>query len=319
MESSGEAVKADRVDVEKGLVLGGKPPATRSNLARAVDRYRQNWLAMLGLIIAVITIVLAILAPTIRPHDPTAIDFANTNQWPSSEHWFGTDASGTDIFSQMITALRTSYVVAIIAQVIFLTIGMVVGLASGYFGGWIDSVLSRIIDVFFAFPNILVALLIAGTFGVAMYERFGPAGRLYLTVAALSLLSWVALARVIRSQIFSLREMPYIEAARVSGATNVWILRKHLLSNVLGIAAVMTSLGIGSAMTLEAVLSYLGLGVTPPTASLGRLIQQGQIYLDPHWYQFFLPAAVLATLVLAYAFVGDGVRDALDPRMNDTR
>jgi ABC-type dipeptide/oligopeptide/nickel transport system permease subunit len=269
---------------------------------------------MAGVVIALISIVIAIIAPYVQPYDPGALDYAHINQWPSSQHWFGTDASGTDIFSQVINALRTSYTVALIAELIYLVVGMLVGLAAGFFGGLVDAILSRIVDVLFSFPNILVALLIAGTFGIPMYKRFGPAGRLYLTVAALSLLGWVGLARVMRSQVLSLREMPYVEAARVSGAGGWWILRKHLVPNVLGTAAVLVSLGIGNAMTLEAVLSYLGLGVTPPTPSLGRLIQQGQAYIDPNWYQFFLPATFLALMVLAYAFIGDGIRDALDPR-----
>ena len=288
--------------------------ADRSNFRRALDRFRDNGLAMTGVVIAVFTIIVAIIAPYVQPYDPSALDYAHINQWPSMQHWFGTDASGTDIFSQTINALRTSYTVALIAEVIYLVVGLFIGMIAGFFGGIVDTILSRIIDVLFSFPNILVALLIAGTFGIPMYKRFGPAGRLYLTVAALSLLGWVGLARIIRSQVLSLREMPYVEAARVSGAGGWWILTRHLVPNVLGTAAVLVSLGIGNAMTLEAVLSYLGLGVTPPTPSLGRLIQEGQAYIDPNWYQFFLPATILALMVLAYAFVGDGIRDALDPR-----
>ncbi len=287
---------------------------TRSNLRRAWDRYRRNGLAMFGLAVALLSIAVALLAPVIMPYDPTETDFANINAWPSREHWFGTDASGVDIFSVMIGALRTSYTVAFIAQAIYIALGMLVGLTAGFFGGWVDTVLSRIIDILFSFPGILVAILISGTFGVPMYKQFGPAGRLYLTVAALAILSWVGLARIVRAQILSLRELQYVEAARVSGARAGWILRVHMLPNVLGTTAILVSLGIGQAMTLEAVLSYLGLGVTPPTPSLGRLIQAGQVYIDPFWYQFALPAGFLAVLVLAYAFIGDGLRDALDPR-----
>lgn len=215
----------------------------------------------------------------------------------------------------MVYSLRTSYIVALIAEIIYLIVGMAAGLVAGFFGGWVDGLLSRIIDVLFSIPSILVAVLIAGTFGVPMYQLFGPAGRLYLTIAALSLLSWVGLARVVRAQVLSLRELAYVEAARVSGGSNWWILRAHLLPNLLGTAAVLVSLGMGNAMTLEASLSYIGLGVTAPTPSLGRLLQQGQVYIDPDWYQFALPAAVLALLVLVFAFVGDGLRDAFDPRM----
>ena len=312
MASSGKVVPREQVRADHRL--GARRVDTRSNARRAWDRFRRNGLAMFGLALALISIAVALLAPLLAPYDPTDIDFANINAWPSRAHLFGTDGSGADIFSITISALRTSYTVAFIAQLIYFSVGMLVGLTAGYFGGWVDSVLSRLIDILFSFPAILVAILISGTFGVAMYKQFGPAGRLYLTVAALALLSWVGLARIVRAQILSLREQPYVEAARVSGARPGWILRVHMLPNVLGTAAILVSLGVGQAMTLEAVLSYLGLGVTPPTPSLGRLIQTGQVYIDPFWYQFALPAGFLALLVLSYAFIGDGLRDALDPR-----
>ncbi len=286
----------------------------RKNWQIAAARFRRNWLAMLGLLIALLSIALALVAPAVAPYDPTESDFANINAWPSAQHLFGTDASGADIFSITITALRTSYTVAFIAQGITLLLGLTVGMVAGYFRGWVDTVLSRLIDVLFSFPAIIVAILIAGTFGVTMYQRFGPAGRLYLTVAGLSLLNWVGLARLIRAEVLRLREQAYVEASIVAGGRGSWIITRHMLPNLLGITAVLTSLGVGNALTLEAVLSYLGLGVTAPTPSLGRLIQAGQVYIDPFWYQFLFPAVVLALLVLAYAFIGDGLRDALDPR-----
>jgi len=286
----------------------------RKNWQMALARFRRNWLAMIGLAIALISIVVALIASTVAPYDPANTDFANINAWPSAQHLFGTDASGADIFSITITALRTSYTVAFIAQMITVLAGMTVGMVAGYFGGWVDTALSRLIDVLFSFPNIIVAILIAGTFGVPMYQRFGPAGRLYLTVGALSLFNWAGLARIIRAEVLRLREQAYVEASVVAGGRGTWIITRHMLPNLLGIAAVLTSLGVGFALTLEAVLSYLGLGVTAPTPSLGRLIQAGQVYIDPFWYQFLFPAVVLALMVLAYAFIGDGLRDALDPR-----
>lgn len=287
---------------------------TRKNWQMALTRFRHNGLAMVGLALALTSIVLALFAYRLAPYDPGATDFANINAWPSRQHPFGTDASGADIFSITITSLRTSYTVAFIAQGITLFVGIAAGMIAGYFRGWVDTILSRLIDVLFSFPNIIVAILIAGTFGVPMYQRFGPAGRLYLTVAALSLFNWAGLARVIRAEVLRLREQAYVEASVVAGGRSGWIIRRHMLPNLLGIAAVLSSLGIGFALTLEAVLSYLGLGVTAPTPSLGRLIQAGQVYIDPFWYQFLFPAVVLALLVLAYAFIGDGLRDALDPR-----
>ncbi len=309
-----------QTDVKAGVHQRGQQTeleqqvTVRKNWQMALARFRRNWLAMAGLAIALVSIVVALIASTVAPYDPANTDFANINAWPSAQHLFGTDASGADIFSITITALRTSYTVAFIAQGITVLAGMTVGMVAGYFGGWVDSALSRLIDVLFSFPNIIVAILIAGTFGVPMYQRFGPAGRLYLTVGALSLFNWAGLARIIRAEVLRLREQAYVEASVVAGGRGAWIITRHMLPNLLGIAAVLTSLGVGFALTLEAVLSYLGLGVTAPTPSLGRLIQAGQVYIDPFWYQFLFPAVVLALMVLAYAFIGDGLRDALDPR-----
>lgn len=284
---------------------------------RAFRRYKRNWLAVIGAFIVLLAVVLAIFAPLVAPRDPGEIDLLNINLWPSRDHWFGTDASGTDILSQSIFALRTSFMVALIAQTITLILGVGAGVIAGYHGGKTDLILSRLIDVLFAFPAILVALLLGASFGQPMYERFGPVGRLYLTVAALSLILWVGVARVIRGQVLTIREAQYIEAARVNGARNWWIIRKHIFPNILGTTAVMISLGFSDAIALEAILSFIGLGVTPPTASLGRMIQGGQAYIDPFWYQLAIPGGILALLVLAFAFVGDGLRDALDPRTID--
>lgn len=285
---------------------------------RAIRRYMRNRLAVAGAGIIAVAMVLAVFAPIFAPQDPGEIDLLNINQWPSRDHYLGTDASGVDILSEAIFALRTSFIVAAIASVITLAFGLGVGVAAGYFGGKTDLILSRVIDVLFAFPAILVALLLGASFGQPMYERFGPAGRLYLTVAALSFIFWVGVARVIRSQVLTIREAQYIEAARVNGARDWWIIRRHVFPNILGTSAVMISLSFADTIALEAVLSYIGLGVTPPTPSLGRMIQGGQFYIDPFWYQLAVPGTILAILVLAFAFIGDGLRDALDPRMIDS-
>jgi ABC-type dipeptide/oligopeptide/nickel transport system permease subunit len=282
---------------------------------RALRRYLRNRLAIAGTVIILLSIGLAVAAPLIAPADPSQVNLLVINKWPSRQHPFGTDASGVDMLSEAIFALRTSFTVALIAQCITLVLGLGVGLSAGYFGGKVDLILSRIIDILFSFPGILVALLLAASFGQPMYLRFGPVGRLYVTVAALSLFYWVGMARVIRSQVLGLREAQYIEAARVNGARGWWILRRHMFPNILGTTAVLLSLGFGETIALEAVLSFIGLGVTPPTASLGRMIQGGELYVDPYWYQLVIPGIILALLVLAFAFIGDGLRDALDPRM----
>jgi ABC-type dipeptide/oligopeptide/nickel transport system permease subunit len=285
---------------------------------RAFRRFMKNRLAVVGACIVIVAMFIAAFAPLLAPYDAGEIDLLRINQWPSRSHPFGTDASGVDILSQSMFALRTSFAVAAIASVITLTFGLGIGVSSGYFGGKVDLILSRLIDVLFAFPALLVAMLFGASFGQPMYEKFGPVGRLYLTVAAISFIFWVGVARVIRSQVLTIREAQYIESARVNGARNWWIMRRHISPNILGTAAVMISMSFADTIALEAVLSFIGLGVTPPTASLGRMIQGGQLYIDPYWYQLAIPGAILAILVLSFAFIGDGLRDALDPRMIDT-
>lgn len=284
---------------------------------RAYRRFVRNRLAVVGAVIVAICVVVALFAPLLAPYDSGEINLLRINQWPSRAHPFGTDASGLDILSESMFALRTSFAVAAIASIITLTFGVGIGIASGYFGGKVDLILSRVIDVLFAFPALLVAMLLGASFGQPMYDQFGPVGRLYLTVAAISFIFWVGVARVIRSQVLSIREAQYIEAARINGARNVWIMRRHVAPNILGTAAVMISMSFADTIALEAVLSFIGLGVTPPTPSLGRMIQGGQLYIDPYWYQLAIPGGILAMLVLAFAFIGDGLRDALDPRMID--
>jgi ABC-type dipeptide/oligopeptide/nickel transport system permease subunit len=289
----------------------------RSLKRRAFERFLRNRLAVTGAVIILVAIVVAILAPWLAPYDPTQPDMANINQWPSSDHWLGTDASGVDILSLLMYALRTTFLVSSIAMAITFVLGVGVGLVAGYLGGWIDSALSRLIDVVFAFPIILVALLLSATWGQAMHDRFGNIGRLYMTMFAVSLFYWVNVARVIRAEVFRLRESQYVESAQVAGGGHRWIIQKHMLPNVLGTAAVLISLGFGDVITIEAILSFVGLGVTPPTASLGQMIQGGQLYIDPYWYQFLVPGTALAVLVLAFAFIGDGLRDAIDTRQVD--
>lgn len=286
----------------------------RSLKQRAFRRFVRNRLAVTGAAILVVAILVALFAPVLAPYDVGEPDMANVNQWPSAGHWLGTDASGVDILSQLMFALRTTFVIATIAMAITFVLGVGIGLVAGYHGGWIDSTLSRLIDVVFAFPIILVALLLSATWGQAMHDRFGTIGRLYSTMFAVSLFYWVNVARVLRAEVFSLREEPYVEAARVAGGTTSWVIGKHMLPNVFGTAAVLISLGFGDVILIEAILSYVGLGVTPPTASLGQMIQGGQLYIDPFWYQFLVPGTALAILVLAFAFIGDGLRDAIDPR-----
>lgn len=286
----------------------------RSLKQQALRRFLRNRLAVAGAAVLVLAIVVAIFAPILAPYQAGEPDMANVNLWPSAGHWLGTDASGVDMLSQLMFALRTTFIIATIAMAITFVLGVGIGLIAGFQGGWIDSALSRLIDVVFAFPVILVALLLSATWGQAAHDRFGTAGRLYITMFAVSLFYWVNIARVIRAETFTLREAAFVDAAKVSGSNTSWIIRRHLFPNVLGTAAVLISLGFGDVILIEAILSYVGLGVTPPTASLGQMIQGGQLYIDPFWYQFLVPGTALAILVLAFAFIGDGLRDAIDPK-----
>jgi ABC-type dipeptide/oligopeptide/nickel transport system permease subunit len=284
-------------------------------------------LALFGLAVLAILVLVAMFADLVAPYSYTAQNVTLARRGPSAAHWLGTDELGRDMLSRLIYGARVSLSVAIVAQVAILLIGVPVGAAAGYFGGWIDTLLSRAIDVLYSFPDLLLIIIVvtslraalradsAGVFGVLASLDAALAGMLgiFLSVA---LVSWLIVARLVRGQVLSLKEREFVEAARASGATTDRIIVRHLLPNVLPAIVVAATLGIPRVILVEAALSFIGIGVQPPTPSWGAMVLAGSNAArggNPHL--ILGPAGALALTVLACNIVGDALLEAFDPWM----
>ncbi|MFM9108457.1 MAG: ABC transporter permease [Chloroflexota bacterium] len=276
-------------------------------------RFRRNRLALAGLAVIVALIVLAAVGPRFITASPVKIDYAAINARPSATHLLGTDYLGRDTLSRLVSGLRVSLMVAGYVALLDLLLGVPAGLAAGYFGGKVDVIVTRVADMLFAFPGLLLAILVAAIFGPAMTDRFGGIGRLLLVAGALSLVSWPMMARLVRSQTLSIREREFISAANALGAGDGRIVVRHVLPQLVGLIVTTSTLGIASVIVNEAVLSLLGLGIQPPDPSIGKVITDAIPYLEMNGLQVLLPSATLVAIVLAVSFVGDGLRDAFDP------
>ncbi|MCH7921664.1 MAG: ABC transporter permease [Nitrospinae bacterium] len=272
-----------------------------SRLARFV---RSTPLAALGLLILLVLVVVALFAPYISPYDPTAIRLAEGLSGPSITHPLGQDKLGRDILSRIIYGARISLYVGVATVMLSAFVGTVVGAVSGYAGGVVDEVVMRLIDILLAFPGILLA--------VAVMAILGPS--LNNIVIALTVLGWVGYARLVRGQVLALREFEFVLAARALGADARRIITRHLLPNVLGPVIVQATFGMAGAIVAEAGLSFLGLGTQPPTPSWGSMLNDGREFLltTPHLTTF--PGLAIMTVVLGLNFLGDGLRDILDPK-----
>lgn len=266
-----------------------------------------NRLTYIGLAIVIIIVILAIFAPLIAPYDPTVNDITNTFQPPSSAHWFGTDAIGCDVFSRVVYGARISLQVGIIVVAVSAVVGTFLGALAGYYGGWIDRILSGyIFNVFLAFPGLLLAIAFVAFLGAGL-------GKL---IMALCVIGWVGYARLIRGQVLKVREYDFVQAARALGANDFRILFIHILPNAIQPLIVQASLGMAGAVLSEASLSFLGLGIPPPAPSWGTMIETARgfdtLQNAPHVLIF--PCIAIALTVLAFNFIGDGLREYLDPK-----
>ena len=279
-----------------------------SMLSDAWRQFRRNRLALLGLGIVVLLIVSAIFAPLLTHYDPNAIDTSimGTPQQPSFVHLFGTDDDGRDYFARMLFGARISLEVGFSAMLVAIGFGTLYGAVSGFFGGAVDAVLMRFVDMMLSFPTFFLILAIE-----ALTNNFS----IIVIMLVIGLLSWMSVARLVRGQILSLRELDYISAAKAVGAAPGRIMWRHLLPNALAPVIVAATLAIGNNILTESALSYLGLGVQPPTASWGNSLQKA---LDPDvlaapWLTF-IPGLLIVVTVMAFNLIGEGLRDALDPR-----
>lgn len=273
-------------------------------------RFRRNRLAVLGAVLVLLLVMIAFLAPLLVHLgiiiNPITQQVENIEVGPGvAGHPFGTDELGRDTLSRLMYGSRISLSVGILVQGIILPIGLAIGLMAGYFGGRVDNLLMRFTDIWYAFPDLLFVLVLVSVFGPSLLSIFG----------AIALVNWVNLARLVRGQVLSLKEKEFIEAARSSGSPPLKLIVKHLLPNSLGPIIVTLTFGIPQAIFLEAALSFLGVGIQPPTPTWGQMVNDGYeaIYANPTSVVF--PALAIGFTLLAFSFIGDGLRDALDPRM----
>jgi oligopeptide transport system permease protein len=286
----------------------------------AFGRLRKNRLAMVGLVMVIILFLIAIFGPYLAPYpyqdqDLQAVVANGGRPLPplSPGHLLGTDQIGRDLLSRLMDGARISMSVAIVVQMVVILIGVPIGALAGWFGGRTDNILMRFTDVMYAFPDLLFIILLT----VAFRETpFGKAmDGLLLVFVAIGLTSWVTVARLVRGQLLALKETEFVEAARAIGVSDRRIVTKHLLPNGMGPIIVAVTLGIPAAILAEATLAYIGIGVQAPRASWGSLVAEGQKVLrsDPHLVVF--PAICIAIALISFTFLGDGLRDALDPKL----
>ena len=293
----------------------------RSLWADAWWRLRRNKAAMFGLVIIALAAVCAIFAPWIAPFEPTAIDTKVNNMDPffvdskyhNTRFILGSDQLGRDILSRLIWSARISLVVGLVPTMIIFVLGITLGLTAGYFGGWIDNLLMRFTDIIYAFPDLLFVIIIMATLRNTWLGDI--MGGLILIFVALAVVSWVGLTRLVRGQVLSLKEKEFIEAARATGVPTKRIMIRHLLPNALAPVIVSLAFAIPGAMLAESVLSFIGIGIRPPTATWGVMINEGFTVFSQSPWPVLMPAICISVVMLAFTFLGDGLRDALDPRM----
>jgi peptide/nickel transport system permease protein len=286
-------------------------------------RLKRNRLAMAGLVVVIVLILVAVFAAQIAPYDPIRITSAQqeaaSSLPPSLHHLMGTDVLGRDVFSRVVYGSRVSLEVGILAVGMELFFGLIAGAFAAYYGGWLDSLLMRIADVFFAFPYVLGAIAL-----VAVMRAVAPGSFLAVLLEneravfiAIGILGWPFIARVFRSSILTVRQNDYVEAARALGASDLRIILRHILPNAIAPVIVYGTMSVGGAIITEAALSFLGIGVTPPTPAWGYMLQESRGYIfNAPWLMYFPGLAILIT-VLAFVLLGDGLRDALDPRLKE--
>lgn len=272
---------------------------------RVAGSARRNPLAATGVVLVIVFVVFALFAPWIAPQDPAAIDLPARLGSPSHRHWFGTDELGRDILSRVIYGARISMLVGSCVVATSLALGLLIGSIAGYYGGAIDRFVNVILmNAFLSFPGILIA--------IAFVAFRGPG--IFNLVLALSLGGWVGYARLVRGQVLAAREREFVEAARAVGASDLRIIVRHILPNIIQPVIVQAAIGMAGAVLAEATMSFLSLGVPPPTASWGTMLNDGRVHLFDAPHLVLFPAAAVMLAVLSFNFIGDALRDYLDPR-----
>jgi peptide/nickel transport system permease protein len=262
-----------------------------------------------GAAIVCVTLLAAVIGPAIADVDPAFQNLPLRLEGPSLSHWFGLDELGRDILARLLAGARISLLVGAVVVGISATVGTLLGSIAGYYGGIIDDLMSRVSDILMAFPGLLLAIAVVAVLGPSLTN----------VVLALTLIGWVGYARVVRGQVLRVRELEYVQAARALGATTPRILVRHIVPATLPALIVQATLGMGGAILAEASLSFLGLGVQPPTPSWGTMLNYGRSHVLDAPHLTIFPGLAIAVLVLGFNFLGDGLRDALDPTMSEIR
>ena len=273
----------------------------------AIRRLIQNRAAMIGGITILVLIILAIFAPWIAPYSYSYQNLDIGDSPPSAEHLLGTDVLGRDLLSRLLYGARISLLVGFVATGVALVIGVSWGIIAGYFGGRVDSIMMRIVDVLYGLPFIIFIILLMVIFG----------RNIWLLFAAIGAVEWLTMARIVRAQVIGLKNQEFVQAAQVMGVSNFSMFRRHILPNILGPIAVYATLTIPQVMLLEAFLSFLGLGIQPPMSSWGTLIRYGVESMEEHYWLLIYPGLTFTITLFALNFFGDGLRDALDPKTSD--
>ncbi|GGZ74995.1 ABC transporter permease [Streptomyces echinoruber] len=285
---------------------GAEPSVARvSQWADIRHRFFANKLAVVGLAIIVVLVLTALLAPVLAPYDPLKQDLTATLQAPGGKHLLGTDALGRDQLSRLIYGSRIAVVVGLASILVALTIGIVLGALAGYFGRWVDTVIMRAADIFFAFPLLIGSIVIILLMGRGVLP----------VVLSLGIFQWATFARLLRSQILSVREMDFVHAARALGAGRSRIIRKHILPNSVTSVLVYGTSNVGIAIVAEASLSYLGVGVDPEVAEWGNMISAGRGFMGVKDFMWTYPSLAIVITALGFILLGNGLRDALDPKL----
>jgi ABC-type dipeptide/oligopeptide/nickel transport system permease subunit len=275
-------------------------------MSRAMQHLRRDARAWFGIVVIVLMVFAAVAAPLVARYDPTDVDLINQLQAPSGEHWMGTDIQGRDVWARLVHGARISLSVGLVSQGIALGLGLMLGLLAGYYGKWIDEVVMRLADVTLAFPTLLLL--------IALVAALQPS--LTVVFLTIGLVGWAAMARLVRGQVLVVRELEYVQAMRALGARNRRIIMRHVLPAVVAPVLIAATLGVAGAIMAEASLSFLGLGVQPPTPSWGAMIADGrdlsQLRGAP-WTSLF-PGIAIGLTVLGFNLLGDALRDAIDPR-----
>lgn len=279
--------------------------STRGEIWR---RFRRNKLAVVGLMMITLMVLAAVLAPLVTFYEPSILNTADSRQGPSKAHWFGTDLLGRDLYTRIVYGARVSLRVGIFATMIAAGLGLFAGAVSGYYGGKVDALVMRSTDIFLAFPYILAAIVVISVLG----RGEGT------VILVLGLLGWMSIARIFRSSILQIKETEYIQAARAMGCSDARIILRHILPNSIQPVIVIATIFVGTAVLSEAALSFLGVGITEPTPAWGLMVADGRRFLFTSPHLLFFPGMAIFLTVMAFVFVGDGLRDALDPRTRET-